>query len=90
LSLIQLTLREEMEPTVEGGRRLVDVEGHGELDLVVDHKAIEDYCARFGRLRLGLSQAARRTGSRFAHLIAGEPLNRVGLALAAAGILEAI
>ena len=32
---------------VEGGRRLVDVEGRGELDLVIDDAAIRDYRARF-------------------------------------------
>src|SRR6185295_7162282 len=35
LSIVQLTLREESEPTVEGGRRLIDVEGRGELDLLI-------------------------------------------------------
>ena len=62
LALVQLTLREEAEPVVEGGRRLVDVEGRGELDLVIDEAAIRDYRARFARLRLGLvgSGPARR------------------------------
>src|SRR6185295_2942090 len=36
LALVQLTLAEEAEPQVEGGRRLVDVEGRGEIDLLVD------------------------------------------------------
>jgi uncharacterized protein (DUF58 family) len=90
LSLIQLTLPEEMNPSVLGGWRLVDIEGHGELDVVIDQRAIQDYCARFGRLRLGLSRAARRTGSKFVHLIAGESLRQGALALAAAGVLEVI
>jgi hypothetical protein len=89
LAIIQLTLREEAEPGVEGGRRLVDVEGSGELDLVLDEAAIRDYRARFGRLRLALSRAARRTGARFAHVVAGTPVRDVARALAAAGILEA-
>ena len=54
LAIVQLTLREEAEPVAEGGRRLVDVEGRGELDLVIDEAAIRDYRARFSRLRLGL------------------------------------
>ena len=69
LALVQLTLREEAEPEVEGGRRLVDVEGSGELDLVIDEPAVRDYRARFSRLRLGLSRAARRVGARFAHVV---------------------
>jgi uncharacterized protein (DUF58 family) len=88
LVIVQLTLREEAEPVVEGGRRLVDVEGRGELDLVIDATAVHDYRARFSRLRLGLSRAARRVGARFAHVVAGTPVREVARGLAAAGILE--
>jgi len=88
LAIVQLTLRDEAEPTAEGPRRLVDVEGHGELDLTIDETAIQEYRARFGRLRLGLSRAARRTGARFAYVVAGSPVRDVARALAAAGILE--
>ncbi len=89
LTIVQLTLREEAEPIVEGGRRLVDVEGRGELDLVIDEAAVRDYRARFSRLRLGLSGAARRVGARFAYVVAGTPVREVARGLAAAGVLEA-
>jgi uncharacterized protein (DUF58 family) len=88
LAVVQLTLREEAEPIVDGGRRLVDVEGRGELDLVVDDAAVRDYRARFTRLRLGLSAAARRIGAPFAHIVAGTPLGDVARGLASAGVLE--
>jgi uncharacterized protein (DUF58 family) len=88
LFIVQLTLPEEAEPTVEGGRRLVDVEGRGELDLVIDEAAIRDYRARFSRLRLGLTGTARRLGARFAHVVAGTPVRDVARGLAAAGVLE--
>jgi len=88
LAIVQLTLREEAEPALEGGRRLVDVEGRGELDLVIDATAIQDYRARFSRLRLGLSRAARRVGARFTHVVADTPLRDAARGLAAAGILE--
>ena len=88
LAIIQLTLREEAEPVVEGGRRLIDVEGRGEADMVIDETAIHDYRARFGRLRLGLSRAARRAGARFTHVVAGAPVREVARGLAAAGVLE--
>ena len=88
LAIVQLTLREEAEPAVEGGRRLVDVEGRGELDLIVDDLAIRDYRARFARLRLGLSTAARRAGARYAHVVAGAPVRDVARQLSAAGVLE--
>jgi uncharacterized protein (DUF58 family) len=89
LALVQLTLREEAEPVADDGCRLVDVEGRGELDLVIDETAVRDYRARFNRLRLGLSGAARRVGARFAHVIAGTPVRDVARGLAAAGVLEA-
>jgi hypothetical protein len=56
--------------------------------VVIDEAAIQDYRARFGRLRLGLSRAARRAGARFAPVVAGTPLRDVARALAAAGVLE--
>jgi uncharacterized protein (DUF58 family) len=89
LAIVQLTLREEAEPGVEGGRRLLDVEGRGEIDLVIDQTAVDDYRARFNRLRLGLSRASRRAGASFAHVVAGTTVRQVARALAAAGVLEA-
>ena len=90
LAIVQLTLREEAEPALEGGRRLVDVEGGGELDLVIDEPPIRDYRARFARLRLGLSQrrAPRRRALRPRR---GGPRRCATsrAALAAAGMLEA-
>lgn len=88
LAIVQLTLRDEAEPSVEGGRRLIDVEGRGELDMVIDEKAVQDYRARFRRLRLGLSVAARRAGAQFAHVTAGTPMRQVARELAVAGVLE--
>jgi uncharacterized protein (DUF58 family) len=89
LAIVQLTLGEEAEPVVEGGRRLIDVEGRGEVDLVIDEAAVRDYRARFTNLRLGLSRAARRVGAPFAHVVAGTPLRDIARALAAAGVVEA-
>jgi uncharacterized protein (DUF58 family) len=89
LSLVQIVLAEEAEPALEGGRRLVDVEGGGELDLVLDEAAVRDYRARFARLRLGLSKASRRVGARFAHVVAGTSIRAVTRQLAAAGVVEA-
>ena len=88
LAIIQLTTRDEAEPEVEGGRRLVDVEGRGELDVTIDARTVADYRARFNRLRQGLSRAARRTGATFVHVIAGASPRQVARTLADAGILE--
>jgi uncharacterized protein (DUF58 family) len=89
LAVVQLTTREEAEPVAEGGRRLVDVEGAGELDLMIDEAAVRDYRARFARLRLGLSRAARRVGAPVAHVVAGTPVRDIARRLAAAGVVEA-
>jgi len=89
LAIVQLTLADEAEPQAEGGRRLIDVEGRGESDLVIDAAAVRDYRARFASLRLGLSRAARRVGAPFAHLVAGTPLRDMAKALATAGVVEA-
>ena len=89
LAIVQLTLGEEAEPVVEGGRRLIDVEGRGEVDLVIDDSAVREYRARFASLRLGLARAARRVGAPFAHLVAGTPLRDMARALATAGVVEA-
>jgi uncharacterized protein (DUF58 family) len=90
LAIIQLTLKEEAEPVVEGGRRLMDVEGRGELDLMIDAKAVDEYRARFNRLRAGLATAARRTGAHFAHVVAGTPIRDLAHLLATAGMLEPV
>jgi len=88
LALIQFTLPEEADPTVEGGRRMLDVEGHGEFDLILDERTVTDYRERFGRLRLGLARASRRAGASFAHIVAGTPLRQVVRTLTGAGLLE--
>ena len=89
VSIIQLTLPEEADPRIEAGRRLVDVEGRGEIDLVIDATAVREYRTRFDRLRMSLATAARRAGVRFAHVLADRPIREVARQLAAAGILEA-
>jgi uncharacterized protein (DUF58 family) len=88
LAIVQLTLPEEAEPVAEGGLRLQDVEGHGELDIVLDEKAVQEYRERFSRLRVGLARAARRAGAGFAHVLAGTPLRDLAKALVSAGVLE--
>jgi uncharacterized protein (DUF58 family) len=88
LAIIQLTTAEEAEPTAEGGLRLQDVEGNGELDIVLDEKAVQEYRERFSRLRLGLARAARRAGAGFAHVVAETPLREMARSLVTTGVLE--
>ena len=56
---------------------------------MIDEAAVRDYRARFARLRLGLSKAARRVGAPFVCIVAGTPVRAVARALAAAGLVEA-
>jgi uncharacterized protein (DUF58 family) len=88
LAIVQLTTHAEAEPDVEGGRRLVDVEGRGELDVTIDARAVQEYRARFNRLRQELARAAHRVGATFVHVIAGGPPRDVARTLADAGVLE--
>jgi len=90
LALIQLTTGEESDPAPDGPFRLVDVEGNGELDLLLDANAVNEYRDRFNRLRLGLDRASRRAAARFAHVTAGPPLREVARTLASAGVLDAV
>jgi uncharacterized protein (DUF58 family) len=89
LALVQITSADEAEPVAEGGRRLVDVESGSEIDLMIDDAAIQDYRARFARLRQALSRAARRVGAPFAYVVAGTPVRDIARGLAAAGVVEA-
>lgn len=88
LSLLQITLPEEAEPQNEGGVRLIDIEGGGEMDLIMDERTVADYRERFNRLRLQLSRTAAGTGARFVHVLAGIQPREAARALARAGILE--
>ena len=88
LAVIQFTLGYEAEPSVLGGCRLLDVEGNGEMDVVIDEAAVRDYRERFGRLRLGLVRACRRAGASFTHVVAGAPLREIIRTLTAAAVLE--
>jgi uncharacterized protein (DUF58 family) len=90
LALIQFTLAEEAEPVAAGGHRMLDVEEHGEFDLVIDDKAVQNYRERFSRLRLGLARASRRVGAGFAHVLSETPLRQVIRTLTSAGVLESV
>ena len=90
LALVQVTLPEEAEPAAESGLRLVDVEGHGQLDLVLDDEAVQAYRTRFARLRAALSTACRRAGAPFVHVTAGPSVRDMARALASAGVLEPV
>ncbi len=90
LWVIQLLTQWESEPSEVGGRRLVDIEGGGQTDLIVNRKAIVDYKGRLFRLQEELSRSCRRVHAPFAILIADQGLPSLCREqLCATGILRA-
>ncbi len=90
LWIVQLLTAWEADPTELGGRRLVDIEGGAETDMLINRKAIAAYTERLGRLQAELSRACRRAHAPFVTLIAEQGLLTVCRSeLCAAGILRA-
>lgn len=74
LWIVQVLHAWEADPTPLGGRRLIDVETGGEVDLVVDRRTITAYKERLNQLQQALSRSCRRAGSLFATLVADRGL----------------
>ncbi len=66
LWIIQVLGSWERDPQAIGGRRLMDVETGGELDLVLDRVAVAEYKQRLGNLQEELLRNCRRVHSLFA------------------------
>jgi hypothetical protein len=89
LWVIQLLTAWEADPTEMGGRRLIDIEGGAETDMLINRKAIAAYSERLGRLQAELSRACRRVHAPFVTLIAEHGLRALCREnLCAAGILR--
>ncbi len=90
LWVIQLLTAWEAAPTELGGRRLLDIEGGAETDMLINRKSIAAYTERLGRLQTELSRGCRRVHAPFVTLIAEQGLLTVCRSeLCAAGILRA-
>ena len=74
LWLIQLLWSWEAEPTQLGGRRLIDIEGGAQTDMLINRRNIDTYKLRLQRLQEGLMRAARRAHARFVVLTADRGL----------------
>lgn len=74
LWVIQLLTAWEADPTELGGRRLVDIEGGAETDMLINRQAITGYTERLTRLQTELSRACRRVHAPFVTLIADRGL----------------
>jgi hypothetical protein len=88
LWLIQLLNEWEANPSPSEGRRLIDVETQGAVDLLLDRKTVAGYRERLSRLQEGLGRSCRCAHGRFVTLIADRGLPLLCRAdLCAAGLL---
>jgi uncharacterized protein (DUF58 family) len=74
LWIVQVVTAWEADPMELGGRRVIDIEGGGQTDMLVNRKAIAAYKERLLRLQEGLSRACRRVHARYVWLIADRGL----------------
>jgi uncharacterized protein (DUF58 family) len=74
LWLIQLLNAWEADPTASEGRRLIDVETQGAVDLLLDRKTVAGYRDRLARVQEGLRRSCRCAHGRFVTLIADRGL----------------
>lgn len=70
LWVIQLLTAWEADPTELGGRRLIDIEGGAETDMLVNRQAIAGYKERLTRLQTELMRECRRVHAPFVTLVA--------------------
>jgi uncharacterized protein (DUF58 family) len=70
LWLVQLLNAWEADPSPSEGRRLIDVETQGSVDLLLDRKTVAGYRERLARVQEGLRRSSRWAHARFVTLIA--------------------
>ncbi len=89
--LLQVLSEFESNPASERGvpTRLEDVEGAGELDLVIDESALDRYSKRLASLQSGLRAEAQRGGGEFCAVRPASDLDKeLFVPLLAAGLLD--
>jgi len=89
LWIVQLLNKWEAEPTVLGGRRMIDIETGGESEILLDRSAIAAYQQRLTMLQEELLRNCRRVHASFAILVAEKGLAELCRdELCAAGMLR--
>lgn len=89
LWLIQVLNEWEANPTALGGRRLVDIESAGELDLQIDSRTIQNYLTRLNALQTELQRQCRRAHATFVTVTADNGLESTCRnELSASGVLR--
>jgi hypothetical protein len=74
VALVQVVLREEQEPALEGDLVLVDAETDAEIEVTADASALEAYMLRFAGLCEELRGFARKRGATYVRTLSDEPL----------------
>ncbi|MDA0832019.1 MAG: DUF58 domain-containing protein [Planctomycetota bacterium] len=77
LWVIQVLNAWEADPTVLGGRRLIDAETRSECNLLIDRRRVAAYRDRLAALQSELARECRRAHATFATLIADRGLIRL-------------
>jgi uncharacterized protein (DUF58 family) len=74
LWLVQLLNAWEADPSPSEGRRLIDVETQGAIDLLLDRKTVAGYRERLARVQEGLRRSCRCAHGHFVTLVADRGL----------------
>jgi uncharacterized protein (DUF58 family) len=77
VALVQVVLREEQEPTLEGDLLLVDAETDATIEVTADASALEAYMLRFAGLCEELRGFARKRGATYVRALSDEALEAV-------------
>ncbi len=86
LALVQVLTRTELDPTVHGAVRLVDVEG-GEADIVADRALLDGYRQRLARLQEGWRQALHGRGAGLVTVVAEDGFDTALRSLVRSGLV---
>ncbi|MBS1713317.1 MAG: DUF58 domain-containing protein [Armatimonadetes bacterium] len=75
--LLQVLSDVELEPDLEGDLRLIDVETGAKAELTVNSFTLREYRERLKAHTDALAEECRRSGGRYAQVVAGERIDRL-------------
>ena len=89
LYLIQLNTPDEVDPSLRGPFRFIEIEDDSQMDIQIGQKEIEQYRERFSKLRDNLMRETARAHGIFCTLLSSQDLDDTARTLVRCGILEA-
>lgn len=75
--LLQVLSDVELEPDLEGDLRLIDVETGAKSELTVNSFTLREYRERLRAHNESLAEECRRSGGRYAQVVAGQPVEKL-------------